>query len=121
MSTVLVRSVVAMMMVAGMTSAAAAEESPRSARPFSPKALEQAVHKNTRSQFRVPLSRYGKGGKDSVIDGGLIGAVIGGVGGSYLIVSASGGSDNFPQAMLSVAAVPALGGFLIGAVIDGMR
>lgn len=120
MRTILVRTIVATMVV-GMTSAAAAQEAPRSARPFSPKALEQVVHKNTKNPFGARLVRYGKGGKDSVVDGGLIGAAIGGIGGSYLIVSASGGSDDFPRAMLSVAAIPALGGFLIGALIDGMR
>jgi tetrahydromethanopterin S-methyltransferase subunit D len=109
------------MMVAGIANAAAAQEAPRSARPFSPKALERIVHDNSQSPRRVPTSRYGKGGKDSVIDGGLIGAAIGGVGGSFLIVVASGGSDDVPRAMLNVAAIPAVGGFAIGALIDAMH
>ena len=120
MRTVLVRTVLAMV-VAGMANAAAAQEAPRPARPFSPKALERVVHENSQNSGRVPKARYGKGGKDSVLDGGLIGAAIGGVGGSFLIVAASGGSDDFPRAMLNVAAVPAIGGFAIGALIDAMR
>jgi hypothetical protein len=109
------------MMAGGMASAAAAQESPRPARPFSPKALERVVHEQSKSRVGVPLSRYGKGGKDSVINGGLIGAAIGGIGGSYLIVSASGGSDDFPRAMLIVAPIPAVAGFALGAFIDSMK
>ena len=120
MRTVLVRTVLAMM-VAGMANAAAAQEAPRPARPFSPKALERVVHDNSQSPSRAPKSRYGKGRKDSVLDGGLIGAAIGGVGGSFLIVAASGGSDDVPRAMLNVAAIPALGGFAVGALIDATR
>jgi hypothetical protein len=120
MRTVLVLTMVATM-VGGIASAAAAQESPRRARPFSPKALERVVHEQSKSPVGVRLVRYGGGGKDSVLNGGLIGAAIGGVGGSFLIVSALGGSDDFPRAMLNVAAIPALGGFLIGALIDSMN
>ena len=59
--------------------------------------------------------------KDSILNGGFIGAAIGAVGGSALIVAAAGGSDDFPKAMLNVSAVPALGGFAAGALIDALR
>jgi membrane associated rhomboid family serine protease len=108
------------LMVVGMANAAVAQEAPRPARPFSPKALERVVHENSKSPVGVRLSRYSGGGKDSILNGGLIGAAIGGVGGSFLIVAASGGSDDVPRAMLNVAVFPALGGFLVGALIDAM-
>jgi tetrahydromethanopterin S-methyltransferase subunit D len=119
MRTVLVRTVLAMV-VAGMASTAGAQETPRPARPFSQKALERVVRENSQKRGGVPLSRYAGGRKDSVVNGGLIGAAIGGVGGSFLIVAASGGSDDFPRAMMNVAAFPAIGGFVIGALIDAM-
>ena len=59
--------------------------------------------------------------RDSILNGGLIGAVIGGVGGSALIVASRGGSDNIPRAMWNVALLPTLAGFAAGAVIDGLR
>lgn len=107
-------------LVLGMASVASASEAPRTARPFSPKSLERVAHENQKPGG-VPLVRYGKGGRDSVLDGGLIGAVVGGVGGGFLIVAASGGSDDAPRAMLNVGALPALGGFVIGAWIDSMQ
>ena len=59
--------------------------------------------------------------RDSILNGGLIGAAIGGVGGSALIVASRGGSDDIPRAMLNVCAVPALAGFAAGAIIDALR
>jgi uncharacterized protein YcfJ len=120
MRTILVRTVLAMA-VAGMASTAAAQEAPRPARPLSPKALERVVHQNSQKPGGVRLSRYAGGRRDSTLNGALIGAAIGGVGGSFLIVMASGGSDDFPRAMLNVAALPALGGFAIGALVDAMH
>jgi predicted lipid-binding transport protein (Tim44 family) len=60
-------------------------------------------------------------GRDSIWNGGLIGAAIGGVGGSALIVASSGGSDNIPRAMLNVCVAPALAGFAVGAIIDALH
>jgi hypothetical protein len=58
---------------------------------------------------------------DSIFNGGLIGAAIGGVAGSFLIVAAAGGSDNFPRAMLNVSLLPAAGGFALGAALDALH
>jgi len=51
----------------------------------------------------------------------LIGAAIGGVGGSALIVAAHGGSDDIPRAMLNVCALPVVAGFAAGALIDALH
>jgi hypothetical protein len=59
--------------------------------------------------------------RDSIWNGGLIGAAIGGVGGSALIVASHGGSDDIPRAMLNVCVPPALAGFAVGAMIDALR
>jgi hypothetical protein len=59
--------------------------------------------------------------RDSIWNGGLIGAAIGGVGGSALIVASSGGSDNIPRAMLNVCVPPAVAGFAVGALIDALH
>ena len=59
--------------------------------------------------------------KDSVLNGALIGAAIGGVGGSALIVASRGGSDNILKAMWTVSAAPALLGAAVGALIDALR
>ena len=119
MRAILGRTVLATLIL-GMASVASAGEAPRTARPFSPKSLERVAHENQK-RGGVPLVRYGKGGRDSVLDGGLIGAGVGGVGGGFLIVAASGGSNDFPRAMINVGALPALGGFALGAWVDSMR
>ena len=59
--------------------------------------------------------------RDSILNGALIGAAIGGVGGSAAVVAASGGSDDFRGAMVKVAPLTALAGFAIGAAIDALR
>jgi len=59
--------------------------------------------------------------RDSIWNGALIGAAIGGLGGSALIVASHGGSDNIPRAMLNVCVPPALAGFAVGAIVDALR
>ena len=59
--------------------------------------------------------------RDSIWNRGLIGAAIGGVGGSALIVAAHGGSDDIPRAMLNVCALPVVAGFAAGALIDALH
>ena len=61
------------------------------------------------------------GRRDSIWNGGLIGAAIGGVGGSALIVASRGGSDNIGRAMLNVCVPPALAGFAVGAIVDALH
>ena len=126
MTTTSVRTVLMVMVVACASAPASAEDvSRRPAGPLSPGALQRVVHENGRRADGVLLSRQSGSAprkrKDSILDGGLIGAAIGGVGGSALIVAASGGSDDIPRAMLNVAALPALGGFALGALVDALR
>ena len=78
-----------------------------------------AIEKEERLRVQTPAGRAPK--RDSILNGGLIGGAIGGVGGSALIVAARGGSDDIPRAMLNVCAVPALAGFAAGAIIDALR
>jgi hypothetical protein len=108
-----------------VNASASAQEAPSlPARPLSPSALERIARDTSRGRGGVQLSQQSGSAarrKDSIVNGGLIGAVIGGVGGSFLIVAASGGSDDFPRAMRKVAAVPAAGGFAIGALIDALH
>ena len=59
--------------------------------------------------------------RDSILNGALIGAAIGGVGGSALIVASSGGSDDIARAMWNVSLLPTLAGAAAGAVIDALR
>jgi hypothetical protein len=84
--------------------------------PFVRQAIEArpAVRRAQSTGARSP-------GRDSIWNGGLIGAAIGGVGGSALIVASRGGSDNIPRAMLNVCVPPALGGFAVGAIVDALR
>ena len=90
---------------------------------FAPDRLEPlvqaALEKEDWSRAQNPAGRAPK--RDSILNGGLIGAAIGGVGGSALIVASRGGSDDIPRAMLNVCAVPALAGFAAGAIIDALR
>jgi hypothetical protein len=128
MITKLVGMASALLVLTG-TSASAQETPPQAAASpaglFSPSSIERHVRQSNRASDQVPLTPASSANstrrKDSVVDGGLIGAVIGGVGGSFLIVAASGGSDDVPKAMANVAALPALAGFAIGAVVDALR
>jgi hypothetical protein len=71
---------------------------------------------------RQPQNAVGRSGqRESIWNGGLIGAAIGGVGGSALIVASRGGSDNIGRAMLNVCVPPALAGFAVGAIVDALR
>jgi len=91
---------------------------------FSPESLQRAIRE---SAARSPAQRSDQPArpstqaKDSIWNGGLVGAAIGGVGGSLLLVAASGGSDDFGKAMLKVSPITALSGFAIGAVIDALH
>lgn len=101
-----------------------AQVPPAVAGPFSPNALERVVRDSQQSDSRMRQSRTTSSPtvrKDSILDGGLIGAAIGGVGGSFLLVVASGGSDDFGGAMLKVSPLTAAIGFGIGAAIDAFR
>jgi hypothetical protein len=71
---------------------------------------------------RVAQDSAGRTGRkrDSLLNGALIGAAIGGVGGSALIVASRGGSDNIPKAMWNVSLAPALLGAVAGAVVDAV-
>lgn len=81
--------------------------------------VRAALEKDNWSRAQGPAGRAPN--RDSIVNGGLIGAAIGGVGGSALIVASRGGSDDIPRAMLNVCAVPALAGFAAGAIIDALR
>jgi hypothetical protein len=71
---------------------------------------------------RQPLAAAGGSRqRDSIWNGGLIGAAIGGVGGSALIVASRGGSDDIGRAMLNVCVPPALAGFAVGAIVDALH
>ena len=102
--------------------AAAGEAWSRRPARFSAGALAQAVQASQQPKGSAPLLRTKNGKrKDSILDGGLIGAAIGGVGGSFLLVVAAGGSDDFRGAMLRVSPLTALGGFGVGMAIDALR
>ncbi len=110
---------------AGARSAHAEGLSPQQPSAFSRAALTRAVKESGRRPVEAgrrdgggPSSRKGP---DSILNGGLIGAAIGGVAGSFLIVVASGGSDDVPRAMLNVSVLPAAGGFAIGALLDALH
>ena len=59
--------------------------------------------------------------KDSVLNGGLIGAAIGGLAVPPLLIASRGGSDDIQRAWMKVAPVPTIAGFAIGVLIDAMR
>jgi hypothetical protein len=92
---------------------------------FSAASLEGAVRQVSRQgkarSAQTPEAPSASKEKDSIFNGMLIGAAVGGVGGSALIVVASGGSDDFRKAMWNVSALPTLGGAAIGALIDALR
>ncbi len=105
--------------------ASAQERPPRPSPRFSRSVLERLVQETSQGPGTVRLSqsastRSGRR-RDSILNGGLIGAAVGGVGGSALIVAASGGSDDFRGAMVKVAPWTALAGFGAGALIDALR
>ena len=92
--------------------------SPERVRPLIQQALDAGAPP------RQPQNAGGggrSGQRDSIWNGGLIGAAIGGVGGSALIVASRGGSDNIGRAMLNVCVPPALAGFAVGALVDALR
>ena len=84
--------------------------------PFVQQALDQRA-----GQRQAPDGVVRSPRRDSIWNGALIGAAIGGLGGSALIVASHGGSDNIPRAMLNVCAPPALAGFAVGAIVDALR
>jgi hypothetical protein len=92
---------------------------------FSRAALTRAVQQSGRQPAeagrRDGASPSSRKGPDSILNGGLIGAAIGGVAGSFLIVAAAGGSDDVPRAMLNVSVGPAAGGFALGALLDALH
>ena len=81
--------------------------------------VRQAADRSTRPALQDAAAREPR--RDSIWNGGLIGAAIGGVGGSALIVASRGGSDDIPRAMLNVCAVPAIAGFAVGAIVDALK
>ena len=113
---------VAVLTVAGPSVA----EEPKTAVPgvFSAARLEPFVRQAVEAPRARQTSQDAAGRsprRDSIWNGGLIGAAIGGVGGSALIVASHGGSDNIPRAMLNVCVPPALAGFAVGAIIDALH
>ena len=103
---------------------AAAEERRRPAALFTPSQLEPFVRQAVEASpapSRAQDAGVRSPRRDSIWNGGLIGAAIGGVGGSALIVASRGGSDNIPRAMLNVCVPPALAGFAVGAIIDALN
>jgi hypothetical protein len=116
----------AVMLVMAVAAPVGAEEpsSPQSS-PFSTQALQRVIRDASAGVSSVRLSRHAaaqaRGGRrDSVLNGGLIGAAIGAVAGPYLLVRATHGTDDYRKAMLTLAPFTALAGFGIGIGIDGM-
>ncbi len=119
---------VALLAALAATPARAADqpESLRAARPqaaiFTSANLERFVRGAApRTARQADGAAAGRPKRDSILNGALIGAVIGGVGGSALIVASSGGSDDIPRAMWNVSLLPTLAGAAAGAVIDALR
>jgi hypothetical protein len=118
-----VRRIAVLLAIAVLSAKASAEGGSQVPNRFSPQALEHIVratavtHNRLRASQPAPSQRR----KDSILNGALIGAAVGGVGGSALVVYASGGSDDFKGAMLIVSPWTALGGFAAGALIDALR
>ena len=113
-------------LIAAPARAAERSESLPAARPqtpiFAPTNLERFVRgavPRTTGQADGASARQPK--RDSILNGVLIGAAIGGVGGSALIVASSGGSDDIARAMWNVSLLPTLAGAAAGAVIDALR
>jgi hypothetical protein len=104
--------------------AMAGEAAPPMPRVFSPERLEPFVRQAVEAaevRRQAPATAGRTSRRDSIWNGGLIGAAVGGVGGSALIVASRGGSDNIPRAMLNVCVGPALAGFAAGAIIDALH
>jgi hypothetical protein len=121
------RSVGAVLLVVmlGASATAGAEERRQPEGLFAPSRLVPLVRRAIEAAPAPPRARgsvtAGAPRRDSIWNGGLIGAAIGGVGGSALIVASRGGSDDIPRAMLNVCLPPALGGFAVGAIVDALR
>jgi hypothetical protein len=111
--------------VMGVVRPAAAEDRMAAAPGvFSPGRLAPIVRQSVEAQPMRPQAQAASAQprrQDSILNGGLIGAAIGAVGGSALMVASRGGSDNIPRAMLNVAVWPAFGGFAVGAMIDALH
>ena len=113
-------------LIAAPARAAEQPESLPAARPqtpvFAPTSLERFVRgavPRATGQTDGAAARQPK--RDSILNGVLIGAAIGGVGGSALIVASSGGSADIARAMWNVSLLPTLAGAAAGAVIDALR
>jgi uncharacterized protein YcfJ len=97
-----------------------AEDAQRRGNRFSPEALHRVIRESTSTSPSAPRAQPSNSStrkQDSILNGGVIGAVIGGVAGSLLWVAAAGASDDFTKATLKGA----VGGFAIGAVIDALH
>jgi hypothetical protein len=116
--------IVAVVLTVGVGAPAAAEERQLPAAPgiFAPSRLEPFVRQAASAPAAPRQETAARAPRrDSIWNGGLIGAAIGGVGGSALIVASRGGSDDIPRAMLNVCVPPALAGFAVGAIVDALR
>jgi hypothetical protein len=116
-----------MLVAAALMSVASPVAAEEPARPgpgiFSPSRLAPYVRQAVEAQpgpSQAQASDRPKG-KDSILNGALIGAAIGGVGGSALIVASRGGSDNIPRAMMNVAVLPTVFGAAVGAFVDALH
>jgi hypothetical protein len=90
-------------------------------RIFSDERLRRYVHEATPSRAAQDGTSGRRPKRDSLLNGALIGAAIGGVGGSALIVASRGGSDNIPKAMWNVSLAPTIVGAVAGAIVDALR
>src|SRR5262245_48323043 len=105
MNQTIMRLVAAVLTATTTTAATAfAEGRQHTGNRFSPEALQRAIRESTPSSVRAPRAQPSGGStrkKDSVWNGGVIGAVVGGVGGSLMLIAATGGSDDIGRAMLN--------------------
>ena len=113
------RMLAAAVVLVGMAQGVGAGERP-AARPFSPAALQQVARQQLAANPRLLQSETRAPKKDSVLNGAAIGAAVGAVAGSFAIVAASGGSDDFPAAMMKVSPLGAGIGALVGVAIDAL-
>jgi hypothetical protein len=90
---------------------------------FSPSRLEplirEAIEKEARPKAQDATARAPK--RDSILNGGLIGAAIGVGVVPPLRIAATGGSDDIGAAWLKLSPLPAIGGFAVGVIIDALR
>jgi hypothetical protein len=116
------RAAAAAALVVAMVGPAAAEQAPPSpARVFTMERLERFVREAELTRAAQDGQATAQRRRDSVLNGALIGAAIGGVGGSALIVASRGGSDNIPKAMWNVSLGPTIVGAVAGAIVDALR